>query len=323
MELPPAVRLGFRADDGVHALSGLTMGTGWSAKFVAPEGYDQKYVRSAIQDVLDGVSAEMSTWIADSAISKYNQAAAGTWHSLPADFHTVLEYSLCLASETGGAFDPTVGALVDLWGFGPSGAPEHAPATDVVSSAQAGWRSVSLENGRGIRQPGGVRLDLSGVAKGFAVDRVSERLASLGFRNHLVEIGGELCGRGMKSDGSPWWVAVEQPQNGPAPEIVIALHELSVATSGDAQRTVERDGVRWSHTIDPRSRRPVSDEVASVTVVHRSCMFADALATAITVLGPAEGMAFAVERGIAVRMVTRGPDVCREHMTPALDEMLS
>jgi thiamine biosynthesis lipoprotein len=183
-----------------------------------------------------------------------------------------------------------------------------------------------LGRDRCVLQPGGVQFDLSSVAKGFAVDRVSHALRDLGAADHLVEIGGELRGSGTKPDGSPWWVALDQPAAGdagdPACETIVALHGLSVATSGDAQRYFERDGRRWSHTIDPRTGRPVSDRLAAVTVLHPSCMRADALATALTVLGPDGGLDYATACGLAARFVIRRARGIEERITPAFAAML-
>jgi thiamine biosynthesis lipoprotein len=170
-------------------------------------------------------------------------------------------------------------------------------------------------------QPGGVRLDLSAIAKGFAVDLVSELLTRRGLTDHLVEIGGELRGSGIKPDHSPWWVALDGADDTMG-DTVVALHDLSVATSGDAQRFIAADGRKFSHTIDPRTGWPIPETLASVTVFDRSCMRADALATALSVLGPEEGHAYAVKRKIAARFLLRGARGVAERMTPAFAAML-
>ncbi len=170
-------------------------------------------------------------------------------------------------------------------------------------------------------QPGGVQLDLSSIAKGFAVDLVSETLSKRGVTDHLIEIGGELRGSGVKSDGSPWWVALEH-DDGEADDTIVALHGLSIATSGDARRHIKDGDRRLSHTLDPRTGWPVSDRLTSVTVFDLSCMKADALATALTVLGPDEGYHFAVARDIAARFIMREATGQQEKMTPAFAAML-
>ncbi|ALD93712.1 Membrane-associated lipoprotein involved in thiamine biosynthesis [Cupriavidus gilardii CR3] len=171
-------------------------------------------------------------------------------------------------------------------------------------------------------------IDLCAIAKGYAVDAVSAWLSARGVSHHLVEIGGELRGEGVKPDGMPWWVELESPPAADdaaadAARTVVALHGLSVATSGDYRRYFDSGGRRYAHTLDPRTGYPVSHALASVTVLHRRCMMADALSTALTVLGPEAGMAFATQRGIAARMLLRTPSGFTERMSPAFAAMLA
>jgi FAD:protein FMN transferase len=324
LDVSPALRL--RAPHAaVLSLGGETMGTTWSVQAVAPRA-DARSLRSAIEHVLDGVIAEMSTWVADSHISRFNRASPGTWHLLPRDFAEVLRFGLRLAADTDGAYDPTIGALVDLWGFGPRGRSEPIPNEEAIASArsQCGWRRVTLDLAGRALQPGGIRLDLASIAKGFAVDKVSAGLISRGIVDHLVEIGGELVGSGTKPDGSPWWVALEEARHGEARgrETIVALHDLAIATSGDSQRFVEVGERRLSHTLDPRTGTPVSERLAAVTVLHRRCVCADALATALLVLGPEAACKFAVERNLAARFLLRRGAESEERMTPAMAAML-
>lgn len=321
LDMPVAARAPVPRDIAVHELRGETMGTTWSVKLVAPSRYPLQEVERRIEHVLDLVVAQMSTWVADSDISRFNGAAAGAWLELPAEFHEVLQYSIGLSRDTGGAFEPAAGALVDLWGFGPDGRRANPPTeaqVDAEVSEARRRRPVSLAIGRRVFQPGGARLDLSGVAKGYAVDLVAGHLSGLGLSDHLVEIGGELRGSGIKPDGSPWWVALEG-----ATETMVALHGLAVATSGDGQRFLEAGGRRFSHTIDPRTGYPVPQSMASVTVLHRRCMCADALATALTVLGVEDGLAYAERNGLAARLIARRPGGLREYTTPVFAAMLN
>jgi thiamine biosynthesis lipoprotein len=260
----------------------------------------------------------MSTWIADSDISRFNRAAPASWIEIPDDFRRVLHHALTLSQETGGAFDPTIGALVDSWGFGPSGRQGEAPIENGVADAAQGWSRLKLSGARAL-QPGGIQLDLSGIAKGYAVDRVAEMLERKGLHDCLVEIGGELRGAGVKPDGSPWWVELESMP--PILATVVALHGLSVATSGDGQRYFIHEGRRMSHTIDPQTGRPISDRLASVTVLHRRCMHADALATALTVMGPERGLAYAEAQRLAARFVLRTSESYEERVTPTFVAM--
>ncbi len=323
-DLPPLILL--RAPGAsIVSLDGKTMGTTWSVRFVESAHVSLELLRRVIEGILDGVVREMSPWIPDSDISRYNNAPAGTWCVLPPDFLTVLRCALSVADLSGGAYDPAVGALIDLWGFGPHGCP-HVPDVAAIAAAreQCGWKRIKLD-GAHLLQPGGVRLDFSSIAKGFTVDKISTRLASLGVADHLVEIGGELTGHGTKPDGSPWWVALERCDGdvAQARETIVALHGWAIATSGDSQRFFEHNGARVSHTIDPRTGYPASNIVASVAVLHRSCMCADAWATAFAALGPDEGHGLAVDLNLAARFVLRERSGIAEKLTPRMSAMLN
>lgn len=299
------------------------MGTSWSVRYADPVA--PAALRPGIEACLETVIEQMSGWRSDSALCRFNAAPAGARHALPAEFAAVLRCALEIAEVSGGAFDPSMAPLVDLWGFGPvpSTAPRPTAAEISAALSQVGWRRLRLENGCLI-QPGGAALDFSGIAKGYAVDLVAEHLAGIGLASFLVEIGGELRGQGMKPDGSPWWVALEAvPDTAPAGEdFVLALHGLSVATSGDYRRFFEQDGRRYGHTLDPRTGWPVTNHLASVTVLHPSCMRADAWATALAVLGPEEGLELATRHGIGALLISRKAGRLTEHMSPAFAAML-
>ncbi len=319
-----------RADGSVHQLAGGTMGTRWSVKLVAPALQPLDAAHAAIVAALARVIDEMSNWEANSAIGRFNRAEAGTWHRLPGDFFRVLSYALDVARDTDGAYDPTIGRLVALWGFGPdAGRQRVASAAEIAAAlSTCGWERIEVDKARmAALQPGGLQLDLSAVAKGFAVDRLCDMLRDAGFSDFLIEIGGELRGEGVKPDGTPWWVALERPPTlgaaAPLPDIVIALNGLAVATSGSAEHAFDADGRRYSHSIDPRSGAPIKHDLVSVSVLHAKCMHADALATALSVLGPEQGMAHALRIGLAARFVSAGPGGLRERLTPRLAAMLA
>lgn len=296
----------------LHALHGETMGTNWSVRLVASPRADLHVLHAVIQAELDRVVAQMSTWEADSDISRFNRAPAGHWQDLPTDFFTVLHCALAIAEASEGAFDPTVGPLVGLWGFG-----AHAGAREVPDEAartairdQVGWQRLSLDaSHRRLLQPGGVKLDLSAIAKGHAVDAVAAALRARGIAAALVEVGGELHGYGRKPDGEPWRVLIESaPEEeeaaGLAPRIAI-LDDLAVATSGDRWHWFEQDGERHAHTIDPHTGLAVADTRAAVTVLASTAMEADGWATALTVLGADAGLRLAERHGLAARFVIR------------------
>jgi len=308
----------------IALLQGETMGTSWSVRFVCPPGLHVPALLPRIDAVFARIIDQMSSWVPGSVLSRFNGAALGTRFDLPDDFFTVLEAAVTLAEETGGAFDPAMGALTALWGFGPGEARGAPPSPEEIATARArcGWRRLSFDrHARTLTQAGGVQLDLSGIAKGYAVDRLGAALEVAGIHHYLAEIGGELKGRGVKPDGTPWWAALERPPGfEETGEYIAALHGLSVATSGDYIRYFERGGVRYAHTLDPRSGMPAAHGVAAITVLHESCMRADALATALGVMGLDEGMAFARAKDIAALFLLRGQ--AEEHMSPAFAAML-
>ncbi|RZJ98463.1 MAG: FAD:protein FMN transferase [Novosphingobium sp.] len=289
------------------------MGTGWTLSAVSPPPGTAELVQAA----LDRVVAQMSQWERDSDISRFNRAAPGTWQRLPPEFARVLKAALTVAELSQGAFDPALGTAVDLWGFGPAPAPDDAPAEAMTTAAIAG--GIDFDGpGLRARRNASARLDLSGIAKGFGADLAAEHLLAGGLRHFLLEVGGELRGHGITPAGQPWWVDIERPPQARTAPLRVALHDLSVATSGDYRRWLDTGGQRHIHTLDPRTGRPVTNAVRSVTVLHESCMMADAWATALTVLGPAEGMARAARQDLAVHMIA-GEE---EYLSPALRAML-
>jgi len=313
--------------DLIWSLSGETMGTTWSVRLVPPPGAAQGDFAAAVEEELARIVAVFSPWEADSEISRFNAAPAGTW-ALSDDFWALLTQALDLADDVSGAVDPSLGALVDLWGFGPPG-PRSVllplPSDEEIETTRAvsGWQKLRLHReAQAAIQIGGMKLDFSGIAKGHAVDRVSDRLSALGATSHLVEIGGELKGRGVKPDAQPWWVEIEAVAGSPAPRTVAALVDLAMATSGDGRRAFTHEGRLYSHTLDGATGRPVDNGLAQVTVFDASAMRADALATALTVLGPIEGPEMAEALGLAAHFTERRPDGLIERMTPAFAAML-
>lgn len=297
---------------------GATMGTSWSVRIAALPGRLAETIEPAIHAVLDRIVAQMSQWEPESDLSRFNRAAPGMWHTLPPEFAHVLGAARDVAARSGGAFDPAMGALADRWGFGPSG-----PRTAAPDGAPSGERRIDFEPTLlRARRSVAAALDFSGIAKGYAVDAVAARLRDLGLADFLVEIGGELSGHGIKPDGQPWWVDLEQAPGVAVRPIRVALHGLAIATSGDYRRHFEADGRRYAHTLDPRTGAPLANGVASATVLHAECMLADAWATALTVLGPEAGAIVAEREGLAMHMVVR-EGRGREILSPAFAAMLS
>jgi thiamine biosynthesis lipoprotein len=298
------------------------MGTTWSLKLDYPAMVALDDVKTVIEAALNRVVSQMSTWESDSDICRYNRATAGNQQVLEPEFSAVLDCALHWAEASGGAIDPTVGPLVTLWGFGADADRTPAwpsPASLGAARARVNWAKLSFDRtSRTLTQPGGTSLDFSGIAKGFAVDQIVEAVQGLGIDNMLVEIGGELRGAGRRPGGMPWQVQLDG-----APDTTqrISLFDYAIATSGDRWHAHEINGRRWSHTIDPRSGEPTKPTLASVTVMHRHCMQADALATVLTVLGRTEGFAFAQHHGLAAFFVSRNDALQRILVTDAWQDL--
>lgn len=313
----------------LHGLGGDTMGTTWEVRWVGHRGDVAETHRPLIENALNEVIQEMSTWAPDSSLCRFNRRPTGSRQTLEAGFARVMDVALDVARRSGGAFDPTAGRWVDAWGFGPPG--PQGPTEDLAptdgSAASPNrppdWSRLSWDpTTRQLLQPGQAQLDLSAIAKGHAVDLVFERLRDHCVHSLLVEVGGELRGAGLRPDGHPWWVAVETPGAG-AVDTRIALHGLSIATSGDYRRYFfDAQGRRRPHTIDPRTGAPVEHGLASVTVVHAEAVWADAWSTALTVLGWEAGWTLACQENLAALFVQRHDGGrWHERSTPALERM--
>lgn len=316
---------------GAGRLDGLCMGTRWQLHWFGATGpRAEANLRALVLREIDLVVAQMSTWEADSDLSRFNRAPVGVRQDLPAPLCQVLDCALQVAATSDGAFDPTVGEVVDAWGFGPGvrfSDPVFCWPTPAVLAAWRAqrpaqpWQAMQFD-GQGAQRFAGCKLDLSGIAKGYAVDRVAAALHIAGVESALVDIGGELRGFGLKPDGQPWWVELEMPatvREGSA-ATRLALHGLSVATSGDHQRCLlNEQGQRLAHTIDPRSAWPAAQGPTLVSVVHEACMWADAWATALMVLDAPAGLTLAERHGLAALWWFRQPDgrLC-EQLSPAL-----
>jgi len=318
--LPPTIDpAAFAAHDPsavVLDLHGETMGTSWNVRFAAPAGTDPSSIRSAIVTRLAGLVREMSHWVPDSLLCRFNRSAPGTWTTLPPDFAHVMTRGLEIAEATIGAFDPAIGTLTDAWGLGALPSAASASAADIETAlVRSGWSRLSFApGGAHLRQPGGIALDLSGIAKGHAVDVIADLLHDAGILHALVEIGGELVGRGIRPDGDPWWVDLESPPGLTLEPLRIALYGQAIATSGDYRR--------GAHTLDPRLGRPTDTGVVSASVIHQTALEADAWATALTVLGP-DGLCLAHHEDMVARIVTEIDGRVCEHLTAPLLAMLS
>lgn len=317
----------------VQSVQGETMGTFWSVRAVLPATLSLATRVNDIQSVLDLVDGQMSTYKPTSALSRFNAAPAGTWHVLPAECFTVVRHALQVARDSQGAYDPTIGPLVNLWGFGPDASRRAPPSAEAIQAARerTGWSRITLDEvTHSVYQPGGIYLDLSSVAKGYSVDLLGRHLDAMDIDAWLVDVGGEMKGKGRKPDGSPWRIGIERPgaaagavQHMDQLSQVVCLTGRAIATSGDYRRRFEVDGVTYSHHIDPRTGWPVPHSVASVSVLADEAMHADPLGTLMTVLGPERGMAYAKERGLAVMFIMRGAQGLEECLSPAFEAALA
>jgi thiamine biosynthesis lipoprotein len=322
-------RYRIESERALTEVSGRALGTTWTVKLAG--GLDLSAQRVLVADLskpLARVDALMSTWRDDSELSRFNRVGEGVPFAVAPETFAVLEIAQEASARSGGAFDATVLPLVDAWGFGAaerSGAP---PSTQVLAAlrAQVGYEKLVLDPARSTvaKSVPGLRCDLSAVAKGYAVDLLAERLIDLGHTSFLVELGGELRGKGRRPEGRAWRVAIEEPDvAGRRVHRIVTLEDLALATSGDYRNYYEVEGRRVSHTLDPRTGSPITHSLASVTVVHPSAAWADAWATALTVLGPEAGYALAQKEGLPAYFLVRRPEGGFEpRMTPAFEPLL-
>jgi thiamine biosynthesis lipoprotein len=304
-------RLGFTGPGRTQPLTefhGETMGTVYTVKAVDPP-ISEDQLAHGVQSVLDALDAKMSTYLPDSELSQFNAWLSREPFPLSRETLEVMALALDVSRDTGGAYDITVGPLVNAWGFGPGG-PQETPPEETLSAlrARTGYAllTVDVENGTAQKGVANLYVDLSSVAKGYAVDRVALWLENQGIGNYMVEVGGEVRTGGHNPGGIDWQIGVRKPvQDSYEVHRIVGLSGRSMATSGDYQNFYERDGKRYSHIIDPRTRRPIVSSITSVTVIAETCAEADAYATGLTVLGPDEGIAVANEQGLAVLYVLR------------------
>jgi len=310
-EVPASVTIDRAAQPaGAASMDGFTMGTTYAVRLAAlPAGLGIDKLRGDVVTILEEVDRSMSTYRADSELSRFNRLRSVDWVAVSADLRAVVSAALEVSRTSRGAFDVTVAPLVDLWGFGPSGGRHVVPGAAEIDAALAvvGTDLVEVR----ARPPAirkrdpRVRIDLSAIAKGFAVDRIAERLLAVGVDGFLVEIGGEVRASGRRTPSSPWRVAIQGPSGEPLlAETIVNLEAAAIATSGDYRNYFDADGRRYSHVIDPRNGHPVAHHLVSVSVIDASAARADALATALLVLGPTDGLALAESRGIAALFVT-------------------
>jgi len=295
-----------------HLLQGQTMGTGYSIQLVSTASvFNSDQLQQDIDKILLEINARMSTWRTDSELSRLNRQPEGVWLSVSAELFELLEQAMQLHRFTEGSFDITVGNLVNLWGFGAGSKSEISkpPTADEIKRLLLNSGMVHLNlnySTNQLQKQVALYLDLSAIAKGYAVDQIAEYLLSQGFDNFLVEIGGEIRISGTKADNTAWRIAIEVPEGkNRKPFSILQLSNISVATSGDYRNYFETGEKRYSHTINPSTGKPVEHDLASVTVIHKSATTADALATALMVMGEKRGLEFAKKNQLAAFFIRR------------------
>jgi len=303
--------------------SGGIMGTQYVVKIVDfPQGDSAVRLRRAVDERLAELEGLLSNYDPDSDVSRFNDTKDGQWMNLSGEIAEVAGESARIGELTGGAFDVTCSPLVSLWGFGPGRrALTRAPTDEQIAEAMAAAGVDRIEyrlDPPALRKTSPeVRIDLSGVAKGYAVDQIALMLRSAGIASFLVDIGGEVRAQGVNPEGQPWRIGIEVPLPGVRSiHRVVNLADTALATSGDYRNYFVQEGKRRSHIIDPRTGRPIEHRLTSVSVMHPSCARADALATGLMVLGPDDGYRLALEQKLAVLMIVDTDSGFDERMTP-------
>ena len=303
------------------------MGTTFSVTVVEPpDSLDEDTLEADIVAALTRIDKLASTWREDSELSVFNADNTVDWIVVSPELCDALASSFAISAQTDGAFDVTVGPVVNLWGFGPDGQATEPPSADAIAAAMrsVGYEKIEADCAEGLVRKDDVDMyvDLSGWAKGHAVDEVAAVLEENGITSYLVEIGGEIRVRGLNAKGENWAVGIEAPSTtSRGVQAVVRVTNTAVATSGDYRNYFESEGVRYSHTIDPRTGSPVTHALASVTVAHESAAYADAIATALLVLGPEQGPSLAHELGLAAGFLVRTDASVEMLATPEFEKL--
>ena len=307
-------------------INGFTMGTTYSIKIKTADAVvNQEKIRADIEKILLEINRKMSTYIVDSELSVINFSNSLDSNLISDDLFKVISHANTISKTTNGAFDITVGPLVNLWGFGPDKSENKIPPNEEIEliKKNIGYKKIYLnkETTSIKKLHPDLYVDLSGIAKGFAVDKIALYLNSYNLENYLVEIGGELIAKGTNEDNEVWQIGIENPNNNLVK--IIGLKDIAMATSGDYRNYFEKNGVRYSHTINPNTGKPIKHKLASVTVLDKTAMNADALATAFMVLGPAKTIELANELKIGVYLIIKNDENFYEEYNEYFEPFIS
>ncbi|PTT95968.1 thiamine biosynthesis protein ApbE [Pseudomonas sp. HMWF031] len=294
--------------DSMESFGGPTMGSTYSIKYVRRAGLPAPAdVRVEVEKILTEIDRQMSTYRSDSDISRFNDLPANRCQKMPASILKLIRVGEQLSEQSEGSYDLTVEPLLNLWGFGPQGREEKVPAEQALAQARqrVGYQHLRIE-GDQLCKDAAVEVDFNSIAAGYAVDTIAARLEALGIHDYLAEATGELKAAGKKLDGSPWYIALEEPRDDQqVAERIVAVDGLGLSTSGDYRNYFEQDGRRYSHTFDARAGAPITHALASVTVIHPSALMADGLSTLLLILGPERGWDYAEKHDIGAFFVIR------------------
>lgn len=312
-------------DSNLNIINGNTMGTYYVIKY-HPKNIDQlngNKVKDLIALSLQKINNQMSTYLEKSEITKFNHNKILTENIISHEFYYVLKFSLDLAQKTSGYFDPTIGPLVNIWGFGPK-KKQHRPSYKEINKVlkYVGYNKISLTKNGIIKKHQDVYLDLSSVAKGFAVDYLSGELNKIGINNHLVEIGGEIKAQGYKNKKS-WVVGIESPINGRKVLKTVNLNNKSIATSGSYRNFININGSKVSHIVNPKTGQAFISNLISVSIIAKSCMEADALATALISMGEKLAISFVKKNKLSAMFIIKTDKGYRTFMTEGFNKLIS
>jgi thiamine biosynthesis lipoprotein len=299
------------------------MGTTYNVKFVSVDGVEQQKLKREIDQSLLNINQLMSTYIKDSELSRFNQWRSVEPFPMSAQTLDVLIEAKRLGVMSAGLLDVTIGPLVNLWGFGPQNRPEKVPTEKLIDTTRqkVGLDKLKIGTTWASKSHPDLYIDLSTIAKGYAVDKLAELLQTFSINNYLVEIGGEMRLAGQKASGKPWKIAIEKPETEQRSiQKIISVGDNAVATSGDYRNYYEQNGVRYSHLINPTTGYPIKHNLVSVTVIHASSMTADGLATALNVMGKEKALELAEKDGIAVLLITKEKDGFTEYTSSKFEQ---
>jgi len=315
--------------DAAVQLIGATMGTAYTVKIPrVPGSIAADTLQAEIDQILTQINRQMSTYDPESELSRFNRNSSTAWVPVSPELLLVVQEAQRVSQLTAGAFDVTVSPLVNLWGFGPTVTDDDIPTDAAITEAQTriGYQQLKTRD-----TPPALRktipdleVDLSAIAKGYAVDQLAEYLETLGISDYMVEIGGELRVKGHNAQGNPWRIAIEKPTpNERTVKRIALLTDRGIATSGNYRNFFERDGQRYSHAIDPGTGRPIRHELASVSVIHPSVTMADALATGLIIMGSEKGLQLAEQQGLAALFIVIKNGGFEEKTTSAMASYLA